>query len=51
MMFAENDRVMPKFFALWEGDPVELSTVMARSWKGHTREDEQFSLVELEVVG
>jgi hypothetical protein len=34
-MFAENDRVlsrvMPRFFALLEGDTMELSTVMRRS--------------------
>ena len=36
LMFAENNRVLskftPSFFALWEGDTVELSTVMKRSW-------------------
>jgi hypothetical protein len=35
-MFAENDRVWSmvtaRFFALWERDTVELSTVMERSW-------------------
>jgi hypothetical protein len=34
-MFAENNRVLsgktPRFFALCEGDTVELSTVMKRS--------------------
>ena len=38
LMFAENDRVLsrvtPKFFALWEGDTVELSPMMARSLSG-----------------
>ena len=35
MKIAENDMVlstiMPRFFVLWEGDTVELSTVMERS--------------------
>jgi hypothetical protein len=35
-MFAENDRVLsrvtPRFFALWEGNTMELSTMMERSW-------------------
>ena len=35
LMFAENDRVLsrvtPRFFAVWEGDTVELSTVMERA--------------------
>jgi hypothetical protein len=35
VMFAENDRVLsrvtPRFFALWEEDTVELSTMMQRS--------------------
>jgi hypothetical protein len=25
---------LPRFFALWEGDTVDLSTVMERSWSG-----------------
>ena len=38
LMFAENDRVLsrvrPRLFALWEGDTVELSTMMERSLSG-----------------
>ena len=38
LMFAENDRVLsrvtPRFFPFWEGDTVELSTVMERSLLG-----------------
>ena len=38
MVFAVNARVlsrgMPRFFALWEGYIVELSTVMGQSWSG-----------------
>ena len=38
LMFAENDRVLskvtPRFFALREGDTVELSTMMERSLSG-----------------
>jgi hypothetical protein len=34
LMFAENERVLPRFIALWEGDTVELSTVMETSWSG-----------------
>ena len=54
LMFAENDRLLsrvtPRFFALWEGNTVELSTVMERSLSG---QKEQCRLVEvaLEVVG
>ena len=54
LMFSENDRVlskvMPRFFALWEGDIVELSTL---ELAGLPRVEEQLRLVEveLEVVG
>jgi hypothetical protein len=38
LMFAQNNmvlpRVMPKFFAIWEGDTVGLSTMMERSLSG-----------------
>ena len=38
LMFAENDRMLsrvtPRFFALWEGNTVDLSTVMETSWSG-----------------
>ena len=34
LMFAENDRVTPRFFALWEGDTMEMSTGMERCWRG-----------------
>ena len=27
-------RVRPRFFAFWEGDIVEFSTVMERAWSG-----------------
>ena len=37
LMLVENVRVLsritPRFLALWEEDTMELSTVMARSWK------------------
>ena len=41
-------RVTPRSFAFWEGDTVEFSNVMERSW-----EEEQLRLdeVELEVAG
>ena len=57
MMFAENVRVLSRvttrFFALREGDTVELSTVMERSLRqtGLPWEEEQSRVVELEVVG
>jgi hypothetical protein len=39
LLFAENDRVLFRFslsfFALWEGDTLELSTVMERSLSRH----------------
>ena len=55
-MFAENNRVLsrvtPRFFALWEGDTVKLSTVMeVLERAGLPREKEQRRLVEVEVVG
>ena len=38
LMFTDNNRVLsrvtPRFFALWEGNTVELSTVMERSLSG-----------------
>jgi hypothetical protein len=38
LMFEENDRVLsrvtPRFFELWEGKTVELSSMMERSWTG-----------------
>ena len=51
MMFAENNRelsrVTPRFFVLWDGDNMELSTVMEMSWSEQLR----FVEVELEVMG
>ena len=58
MTFTENDRVLssvtPRFFALWEGDTVELSTMMERSWSGKAfprrKSSSVLSKVELELV-
>ena len=56
LMFAENDRVLsrvtPRFFALWEGDTVEMSTVMrSLSGAGLPREEEQLHFVSLAREG
>jgi hypothetical protein len=56
-MFGENDRVLSRvtlrFFALWEGDTLELLTVMERSLSGQAFPGRKSSSVEvkLEVVG
>ena len=57
LMFAENNRVLSRvtarFFALWESDTVELTTVMERSLSGQAFPGRKSSSieVELEVVG
>jgi hypothetical protein len=48
LMFAENNRVSrvtPRLFALWDGDTVELSTVMVFEQAGLPQEEEHFRLV------
>jgi hypothetical protein len=53
LIFVENDRVlsrvMPRFFALWEGDNVELSTMMERSLSGQAFPGRKCSSVEFEL--
>ena len=58
MMFAELNRVLsrvtPRFFALWEGDTVELSTmreVLEQAGLPHEEAQLRLAKVELEVVG
>ena len=53
LMFAENDMVLskvrPRFFALWEGNTVELSTVIERSLSGQAFPWRKNSLVGRQV--